>query len=94
MIKRAQSLEVCSPRDSTIRNTAFEDHVSKNCGSFDETMLVQNPECAVCIQPVEQEEGFVQLKCSKQRILHTNCFHSWVNKKKKCPLCNATKGSL
>ena len=43
-------------------------------------------ECVICLQDMEEGQELIMLPCS--HIYHEKCILSWVERKRKCPLCD------
>jgi len=53
--------------------------------SLENRDLRQNDECAICLQPFDDNEMIMETDCN--HIYHESCLDGWSLKNETCPLC-------
>ncbi|CAD8053099.1 unnamed protein product [Paramecium primaurelia] len=48
---------------------------------------MENTDCAICMQILQNQEKVIVLSCSEKHVFHTDCIVDWLKLNLNCPLC-------
>lgn len=43
--------------------------------------------CQICLEPFQEKESIMELKCGCQIIYHMECLSTWLEQEMTCPMC-------